>query len=301
MSRLPIPTLHTSGRPSATAEAVTLWRALEMRRRPTQRIVSDPFAAHLLTLGGRVLLETTRFSAPLLRIAGRGSLAGVWTHVLCRHRLIDDLLHAALRNGVEQVVILGAGYDSRAYRFVDELAGRSVYELDLPPASRRKAAIVAGHPVVFGPPRVRRVEIDFRTQSLADRLAGTGFVVGAPTFVVWEGVAPYLSREAVVSTLSALYGLCGAGSTLTTDLWDGVGGPGRTAPLRRLASRSVSLVGEPLTFGMPMTQVGAFLDEHGWAVTDLLDSGALADRYATDGRRCEPSVYVLAAAYAQYL
>ena len=62
------------------------------------------------------------------------------------------------------------GYDSRAYRFADQLAGRPVFEVDLPPLSRRKAEIVAAHPEQFGHTAIRRVEIDFQTQSLADEL-----------------------------------------------------------------------------------------------------------------------------------
>src|SRR5206468_13091180 len=147
-------------------------------------------------------------------------------------------------------LVLGAGYDSRAYRFADHLSGRPVHEVDRPPLSRRKARIVAEHPDRFGHTTVRRVEIDFRTQSLAERLLASGFAVGARTFVVWEGVSMYLDRAAVESTLSTLNDVCGSGSALAMDFWRHL--PVRTSGdrLRVLATRSFSLIGEPPTFAV---------------------------------------------------
>jgi methyltransferase (TIGR00027 family) len=291
--------LHLTQRPSATAQLVTLWRALELERPPTQRIVSDEYAPVFLDAAGRAALRAARLGGPVVHAAERLELVGVATHVLCRHAFIDDHLLHALDTGAEQVVILGAGYDSRAYRFARALGDRPVYEVDLPPLSRHKAAVVASRPGLFGSRAIRRVEIDFRTQSLPDRLQDKGFRVGGTTFVVWEGVVPYLSREAVVQTLGALSECCGGGSTLTMDLWDGVGGHDRYRSLRRLAARSLSWIGEPVSFGMPADDMTAFLAEHGWPPSDLASAPELTERYATDGRRCDPSLYVVAAGQAR--
>lgn len=193
------------------------------------------------------------------------------------------------------MVILGAGYDSRTYRFARELGDRPVYEVDLPPLSRHKAAIVAARADLFGHAKIRRVEIDFRTQSLPERLQDKGFRTGVRTFVVWEGVVPYLSEEAVAGTLDALHEICGTGSTVAMDLWDGVGGHDRYRALRRLVANGLSWIGEPVSFGMPAEQMNAFLSERGWVVTDLALADDLTKRYATDGRRCDPSVYALVA------
>jgi methyltransferase (TIGR00027 family) len=289
--------LHDSERPSATAQAVTLYRALEARRPPSQRIVSDEYAELFLTAGSRAALRPLVLATPLRDLAAQHDLGGLSTYVLCRHRFIDEHLLAALANGVTQVVILGAGYDSRAYRFAAQLAGRPVYEVDLPPLSRRKAAIVAAHPSSFAGGSIRRVEIDFRTQTLESRLDLAGFVRGEPTFVVWEGVVPYLDSAAVDATLTALAALCGSGSVLALDLWDGTGGPGPLAPLRKLGARAIALIGEPVTFGVVPSAAGALLGAHGFAVLDVADAAALADRYATGGRRSFESLYVVASEY----
>src|SRR3954451_12288544 len=129
--------LHTSNRPSLTAQAVTLYRALEMRRPSHDRIVSDSYAQLFLNPALRAATTGLGLALPAIDIAERNSTTGLSTYVLCRHRFIDDHLSAALDDGVEQVIILGAGYDSRAYRFADQLDGRPVFEVDLPPLSRR--------------------------------------------------------------------------------------------------------------------------------------------------------------------
>jgi methyltransferase (TIGR00027 family) len=287
--------LHLTQRPSATAQLVALWRALELERPAAQRIVSDEYAPVFLDAAGRAAVRAARVGGPVLHAAERLEVVGVAAHVLCRHAYIDEHLVRALDDGAEQVVLLGAGYDSRAYRFARALGDRPVFEVDLPPLSRHKAAVVAAHPDLFGSTAIRRVEIDFRTQSLPERLQDKGFVVGAPAFVVWEGVVPYLSSDAVVQTLGALSECCGTGSTVTMDLWDGVGGHDRYRNLRRLVARSLSWIGEPVSFGMPADDMATFLAAHGWPTRDLAPAADLTERYATDGRRCDPSLYALVA------
>jgi methyltransferase (TIGR00027 family) len=213
--------------------------------------------------------------------------------VLCRHRFIDAHLLEALPE-VEQVLILGAGYDSRAYRFSRAIGARPVYEVDLAPLSRRKAAIVAAAPERFGHRTVRRVEIDFRTQTLADRLAASDFRVGAPTFVVWEGVAMYLTRQAVDETLRALAQLGGPGSVVAMDFWRTPGGLRPYDQLRRLAVRGLGLIGEPLTFAIGPDAATELVDRAGFTTIDLATARRLDDRYATGGRRCDDGLYLLA-------
>ena len=285
--------LHDSARPSTTAQAVTLYRALELHRSPDQRIVDDRFAPLFLTAGSRALLAPLSAATPVRDLAAQHDLGGLSTYVLCRHRFIDE--HLLAPTGAEQVLILGAGYDSRAYRFAAELDGRPVFEVDLPPLSRRKAEIVAAHPAEFGVGAIVRVEIDFRTQALTDVLRPAGFAFGATTFVVWEGVAPYLVSAAVHTTLAALRTVCGTGSVLAMDMWDATGGPGPFAPLRRLGARAIALVGEPVTFGVVPSAVPALLAEHGFEVCDLADAATLTARYATAGRHSFESLYALAA------
>lgn len=294
--RLPLPPteLHRSDRPSSTAQWTTLGRALELRRHPDERIVSDPFAPHFLSARTRLVEAALRAGGWPVQQTERMRVASIATSSLCRHRFIDTQLLQALPT-VEQLLILGAGYDARSYRFRRAIGARAVYEVDLPPTSRRKAAVVAAHPDVFGRPAVHRVEIDFRTQSLADRLAASGFAASAPTFVSWEGVAMYLSREAVDETLETLAQICGAASVLAMDCWQRVAGMSAYDQLRRIGERAIRLVGEPISFVASPDELRHLLADHGFHVAEVATSDVLDQRFATAGRSCDEGLYVLAA------
>src|SRR5215213_11394637 len=151
-------------RPSVTAEAVTMARAIEHLQPPDQRVVDDPWAQLFLSAASRRTLAAWSGGVTgrvLRRLGATGT-----TYVPLRHRFIDDHLGAALDAGVAQVVLLGAGYDTRAYRFAEQLDGRPVFEVDLAAISRAKAARVARNRDRFPPANVARVEIDFEAQSL---------------------------------------------------------------------------------------------------------------------------------------
>jgi methyltransferase (TIGR00027 family) len=287
--------LHRSSRPSSTAEATTFARAAELRRSHGQRIVTDQYAPYFLSPAGRALVRSLRFAPAAVGAFERSELAGPLTFSLCRHRFIDVHLVGALDDGAEQVLVLGAGYDSRAYRFAQVLHGRPVHEVDLAPISRRKAGIVSSHPDVFGHASIRRVEIDFRTESLAERLLESGFAVGAQTFVVWEGVSMYLDRPAVEGTLSTLRDLCGPASTLAMDFWQPVAGRAAVDHARRLVARSFALIGEPLTFAVDPAAADKLLASFGFSVLDVAGAEELEARYSTGDRPCERSAYVVAA------
>jgi methyltransferase (TIGR00027 family) len=293
--RLLPPQLHTTERPSATAQWTTLDRALELKREPAQRIVTDIYAPVFLTEAYRATLRLLELGKPVLRRAERAEIAGLAAFVLCRHRFIDEHLLAELAGDCEQVLVLGAGYDARAYRFADRIADRPFFEVDLAPLSRRKAAIVASRRDLFGSTQIRRVEIDFQRDALGTRLLAAGFETGLPTFVAWEGVSMYLTRTAVNGTLAAVAELCGAGSVVAMDLWHAIDGAGVADRVRRFGARAIRLIGEPVTFGLSPTEAPEFLRAHGFDVFDLVQSDELAARYATDGRHSEKSVYVLAA------
>ncbi len=287
-------TLHTADRPSATAQWTTFGRALELQRPAGERIVSDPYAPVFLTTAGRRALTPLTVAAPLWHQIERTAAAAISTAALCRHAFIDAHLLESLPE-VEQLVILGAGYDSRAYRFARAIGDRPVFEVDLAPLSRAKASVVAAHPERFRTGRIERVEIDFRTESLRHRLAGSGFRLGVPTFVVWEGVSMYLSQQAVIDTIEALAAVCGNGSVLCMDFWQHVGQYPPLARLRRTAVRAMRLIGEPITFVLPSEQVSDVLEPAGFRAVDLATAPRLTRRYATGGRVCDDGLYVVAA------
>ena len=213
-----------------------------------------------------------------------------------RHRFIDDHLTTALDAGATQVVLLGAGYDTRAYRFADQLAGRPVFEVDLAAISRAKAATIERHAEEFPAANVVRVEIDFETQTLAEVLTAAGFATGAQTFFTWEGVPMYLTRAAVAATLDGVHDLGGPGSQIAHDMWFLVDDPGLMGTARRVVPSALSLIGEPVTFAVHPEDYEAFLGRHGFRFVEWALASELQTRYAPGSRAVlDDSMYVLCA------
>jgi methyltransferase (TIGR00027 family) len=270
-------------------------RASEQRRKPSERIVDDPYAKLFLGPMLRAALATWEASGRLGELTERFS-PGLITWVLCRHRYIDECLLGALGAGIEQVVILGAGYDMRAYRFAHKLEYRPLFEVDYPATSRRKARILARHKRELPASDVRVVEVDFQKDVLRDRLQAAGFKRGVRTFFVWEGVAMYLTRDAVKTTLCELRELSAAGSEVAMDFWHPPEGSDLMSAAHRLSASALYLVGEPVTFAIHPEDAAPFVRRLGFRVREIADASTLQSRYVRDPRRVYPVAYMVHAA-----
>ena len=267
-------------------------RASEQRRKPANRIVDDPYANLFLGPMLRATLATWEASGRLGDLADRFA-PGLVNWVLCRHRYIDDRLLHALEGNVEQIIVLGAGYDMRAYRFARELEHRPVFEVDHPATSRRKARILAPHESELPAADVRTVEVDFQTDSLRDRLLAAGLQRGARTFFVWEGVAMYLSRDAVMSTLTELREISAAGSEIALDLWHPPEGADLFSAAARLSANALYLIGEPVMFAIHPQDMEPFFARLGYRVLETAEAATLQQRYVRDRRRVYGVAYLV--------
>lgn len=269
-------------RPSHTAEMVCAWRALEASLPEGERIVSDPYArAFVGARRGHLVDAVERLPARVrAALAGRvdRALQGTMTFVLARHRAIDDLIVA--HPEARQVVLLGAGYDSRAARLEEALRGRTLFEVDHPATARRKAALATA---AYGAaPRAQTVavSIDFERESIEDRLRAAGLEVGALTLWVWEGVSMYLDEPAVRATLDLVRRLSAPGSLLAFDAWCPPAGGLARLTRRDLPSLAFRLVyDEPLVWGPPADRLEGVLREHGLVQLEQVEAGALVGRY----------------------
>src|SRR5262249_38465231 len=124
-----------------------------------------------------------------------GHWAGPRTTVAVRTKYIDDALEDALRRGIEQVVILGAGFDARAYR-IPRIERTRVFEVDHPATQPRQKAVLSRQLAIRpspGPP----VPIDFTTPRLDRVMPAVGFRRAARPFFICEGVTHCLAAHAV--------------------------------------------------------------------------------------------------------
>jgi len=235
---------------SLTAAGIAVVRALESEKPAGERICYDPYAR--LFVGAGLYYVTKLFTA-IGYANWRGP--GVWEFLAARERTIDDTLEACLRDGLEQLVILGAGYDARAYRFEALKTGIKVFEVDHPATQAVKLRKLAA---IFGarPAHVTYVAIDFDRETLAGRLLECGYDEGLRTLFIWQGVTYYLTSQAVDDTLGFVAGHSGPGSSIIFDYMDAAllgGAPrhGEVSGMRRYRG----LTGEGLAFGIPIAKI----------------------------------------------
>ncbi len=266
---------------------MALFRALESCRRPRgERLFQDPLAVAFLRPPLRLAVLLAQ--VPLLgRIVPRFidyRWPGARSSGVARTRLIDDLLAAALAGGVQQVVLLGAGFDCRAHRLPGIDRSR-VFEIDRPATLaakqarlRRRLPRLPGH-VVF-------VEADLEHEDLEPVLRTAGFDPSACAFFVWEGVTNYLTTDAVDATLRRVAALAAPGSRLLfTYVHRGLLDGSIAFPGGRRLSRTLRRIGEPWTFGLDPAEVSGFLAQRGFRL--LEDWGAADYRARYLGRRAD--------------
>jgi methyltransferase (TIGR00027 family) len=284
----PVVTRRTAvqDRASFTAETVALMRALETHRGAGRRLFVDPYAEPFTRGRLRFLARWSR--TPVVgpaaawvydRVAGPGPRPSA----VARTRFIDDAV-SERAGSVEQLVLLGAGFDTRAHR-LPALRDLEVFEVDQPATQARKTAIVAGEGLDTR--RVVYVAVDFEHDDLARELLGAGFDPSRPTVFVWEGVTNYLTDVTVDATLAIVRALAAAGSALVfTYVHAGVLDGSERFPEATRWLHNVERAGEPWTFGLRPAQVSAFLDARGFTlVTDVSTRDADGGRFAALGRR----------------
>ncbi|MFW6049644.1 MAG: class I SAM-dependent methyltransferase [Myxococcota bacterium] len=192
-------------RPSLTAAFVAFARGIGVRGE-----APDPVAGGLVPAPFGRLLDAVGRSRGL-RPALRGMSLGMIDHITLRTTAIDRALRTALSQGTDQVVVLGAGLDARAWR-MPELGDADVYEVDHPASQAYKRERV-GHlqPLARA---VHFVSCDFERERIGDALAASGHDASRPTFWIWEGVTMYLRRASVVASLGVMDERSAPGSEL---------------------------------------------------------------------------------------
>lgn len=248
------------GEPSRTAFGAAALRAVHQEA-DDPRIFTDPLAR--LILGGEEPPDRS-WDQPRLRL-----------FIAVRHRFAEDSLAAAVARGTRQVVVLGAGLDTFAYR--NPFPDTRVYEVDFPATGEWKRERLAETGIEV-PDNVRFVGVDFERDDLAERLAGAGFDAASRAFFLWMGVVPYLSDEAVRATLGVI-----AAVPDGEVVFDYIR-PIDRAPEQARADRAslvshVAGVGEPLRAGLESDHLHAMLAELGFTEVEDIGRREIRSRY----------------------
>jgi methyltransferase (TIGR00027 family) len=262
-----------AGQPSRTALGAAAYRAIHSEREGGT-IFKDPFAL-------KILDDETR--AALDEIAADAGQRPLRLFIAARSRFSEETLAACVARGVRQIVVLGAGLDTFALRNPYANLGVRVFEVDYPATQQWKRERI-GEAGLAIPASLTFAPIDFERQSLGEGLAAAGFDANAPAFFQWLGVVPYLSREAIFTTLDFIAHI--AGSAVVFDYTEPFENhpPERRAHMMAAAQRAAER-GEPwLSFFVP-AELSDILRGKGFAdIEDLRFTDMLA-RFSADERR----------------
>lgn len=275
--------------PSNTALRVARRRAAHQLL-DDPKIFDDPLALQVLGLDTATAHDPSQpwlRQTPISRVL-RASLAA-------RSRFAEDELHAAVRQGVDQYVVLGAGLDTFACRSPYPAEVLRIFEVDHPATQQWKRACLAetGLPI---PPALTFSPVDFETQTLGDELRRAGFDTGRRAFFSWFGVTMYLTREAIDATLGYVAGMP-TGSRL---VFDYMIEPSLLTAEERMAldtlARHVAGAGEPFQTSFHPAALAADLRRLGFSQVEDLGPEELDARYfrgRTDGLRAGRLAHIM--------
>ena len=251
-----------------SAHTVSVLRAIAVKEKDPAVQGSDFLAKNFLTnkyslfvqlLPHRLLKSYVQFRAP-----------GSYCFMIARTKHFDRTLGQGINAGVRQVVLLGAGYDTRALRFASQLANVSVFEVDFPGTQQYKKERLrkTGSGVPSG---VTFIPLDFNEEPFEKALVRNGFSPRLKTLFLWEGVSYYLEQP-VVEQVLRFAGSCATGSSILFDysIKSFIEGDQSTYGGRQMA-QWLKRIKEPFLFGLHPTETGSFL--HGCGLSPLSDYG----------------------------
>jgi methyltransferase (TIGR00027 family) len=256
--------------PSRTALRVALRRAAHQLHDEHPLVFEDPLAVPILGPDARAELARTPDSDR------RPFSAALRAFMVCRARFAEDTLAAAVRQGAQQYLVLGAGLDTFAYR--NPYPSVKVFEVDHPATQAWKRDRLQAASIAI-PPSAQLVAVDFERQSLRDELTSAGFDFNAPTVTAWLGVVPYLTLEAFRAT-THLLGSFAPGSGVVFDYSQPreVLSPVEQLMHDSLAAR-VAQTGEPFRLFFTPESLSEELQQAGLQVVEDLDSSTINARY----------------------
>jgi len=250
---------------SETASGTLFLRALACYE-PDERIRGEDCLAKLfLPEERRAALESETGRAKAMEKIDRR----MYHYIIARTKYFDRLLEDGLKNKIPQVVILGAGYDSRAYRYRNLIGGAGVFEVDAPYTQGTKVGVLSRNDIGYD--HVRFVPVDFEKDDLAEALLKSGFDGNRPALFLWEGVTLYLTQDAIISTLAHIASVSGGGCVLAFDYLN-------FQPDSKIRKRD-----ELIQYGMEKDEMAAAVCRCGFSVVENLDPVEIEKKFLARG------------------
>lgn len=267
-----------------TAFGPTMFAAIEQHLPEAQRVTDDQLAVRFLPRSLRLMVRACGWRVVrdwALRAMDRQT-PGLWGSMVARKRYADDKVVEALGAGIAQVVILGAGLDTRAYR-LDAPAGVPAFELDLPENIAFKRDRLRAVETEL-PENVTLLPVDFETTNLADTLTAHGFHLERPAVFVWEAVTQYLTEAGIRKTFGFLADAAAGSRLIFTyvrkDFLTGEAFYGNEKAHRQWVTKQ-----RLWHFGLMPADVDALLRQYGWFEREQVGPAEYADRYFRPANR----------------
>lgn len=258
--------------PSKMAELIAVHRVVESSLPEGVRIFNDPYAVRLVDPEIFEFARKNPERAKAMREHYERLFPGLGNSIKARVRYFDDFVRASIDEGIKQLVILGAGYDTRAYRIEGLKGNVRVFEIDHPTTQEVKIEKIKG---IFStlPDNVVYVPADFESEDFGQKLLENGYDRSQKTLFVMEGLVMYIPPEAVDETLSFIVGNSGKGSAVIFDYYPKslVDGTSELEAARNIRN-FVMEQGEPLKFGIEEETLEAFLAERGFSRVQSITS-----------------------------
>jgi methyltransferase (TIGR00027 family) len=283
---------------SFTAYRVMFHIALEQYQPVEYRLIHDELAGQMLPPGLQLLVKILGLKPLRQRFLNLMEKAspGMRGSILCRKRYIDDKLVEALSTGIDNVVILGSGLDTRAYR-IPPLMKLTVYEVDLPKVivfKERKLRQLYGSI----PAHVKLIPIDFDRQSIEDVMKSHSYSLDKRSFFIWEGVTQYISENAVCAIFEFLAkAMPGSRITFTYIVKDFIDGE-RTYGLERMyqETRQQKQIWQ---FGLLPSQVVAFIGGYSYKEIEQVGANEYRQHYLQPRERVDAVMEIERMVYAE--
>jgi methyltransferase (TIGR00027 family) len=252
---------------SETAMITASLRALSNYEKCDKINCHDFFAEYWLPEERKSLLQTEGSR----EIIKRSIPKGMYEYVIARTKYFDDNYVQALQNEIEQIVFLGAGYDSRPYRFSNLIKNTKIFELDTKPTQLNKLSLLQKNGIA--PHRnISFVSVDFERDDFLVVMSEKGFDKSKQTLFLWEGVTFYLSYHAVIRMLRILKENSIAGCQLCFDFQT-------THDNKDLIK--TELKDETIKFGIPFGEIDNFVKDNGYTLIEHINSNDMEKRFLT--------------------
>jgi methyltransferase (TIGR00027 family) len=270
-------------KPSETALFAALRRAIANKDYQNEKFGPDHLADLFLPVHFRFFLRFKKIRANT-KDRLNGFLPGLNEYMIARTAYFDRLFVEALKERTPQIVLLGAGYDSRAYRFANLNQGTRIFELDIAPTQNQKVKCLQRARIDI-PEEVKLVPINFNIESLEEVLEKAGYRAQDKTLFIWEGVSYYLDAESVDATLAFVSQAAHPESLIAFDYTISLTehNMGDYYGAKAFAQTMKEHHGdEELTFSLDEGAVESFLSGRDLELVDHLDNKEIERRFLTD-------------------